>query len=300
MHQIGDTIPKGVVDIMDKYLQPVNDDLPMRQAQPYATEKLDYLSRYMAVFATAMREKFPLRHYIDLFAGPGKNYCTEGNRVLLGSPLLALMLNHPFSHYYFSDNIQENVEALRLRCNASPSAHRVWIQVGDANKLVDNVVADINRHGASSLNLAFLDPEGLELRWGTVEHLASVKRMDLIMYYPEMGLDRNMGRLVGSNSETSIDLFFGTTKWREVYEAWQKDPSRPLHRDLMDLYKSRLGTLGYKEVVEDTELSGNEPLIRNSKGGRLYRLLFASKHELGHDFWGKVMKRDVYGQGRLF
>jgi hypothetical protein len=29
-------------------------------------------------------------------------------------------------------------------------------------------------------------------------------------------------------------------------------------------------------------------------------LLFASKHPLGHDFWQKVIHRDVYGQTRLF
>ncbi|GAI32936.1 unnamed protein product [marine sediment metagenome] len=31
----------------------------------------------------------------------------------------------------------------------------------------------------------------------------------------------------------------------------------------------------------------------------LYRLLFASKHALGHKFWRAVIQKDVYGQRRM-
>jgi hypothetical protein len=41
--------------------------------------------------------------------------------------------------------------------------------------------------------------------------------------------------------------------------------------------------------------------MRNAKkNAPLYRLLFASKNNLGNDFWRKVTKRNVHGQGRLF
>ncbi len=64
----------------------------------------------------------------------------------------------------------------------------------------------------------------------------------------------------------------------------------------MDHYKDNLKQLGYKEVLRDDE-TGDEPLIRNSqKNAPLYRLLFASKHPLGNDFWHKVVSRNVYGQ----
>ena len=54
------------------------------------------------------------------------------------------------------------------------------------------------------------------------------------------------------------------------------------------------------EVFRDDEI-GDEPLIRNAKrNAPLYRLLFASKHSLGHDFWRKVTRRNAYGQKRLF
>ena len=67
----------------------------------------------------------------------------------------------------------------------------------------------------------------------------------------------------------------------------------------MDYYKGKLISLGYKEVLSDDE-TGDEPLMRNSvRNAPLYRLLFASKHELGNEFWHKVTRRDVHGQQRL-
>jgi hypothetical protein len=68
----------------------------------------------------------------------------------------------------------------------------------------------------------------------------------------------------------------------------------------MDHYKEKSQDLGYREAFRDDEV-GSEPLIRNARRkAPLYRLLFASKHPLGHDFWQKVTHRDVHGQRRLF
>lgn len=68
----------------------------------------------------------------------------------------------------------------------------------------------------------------------------------------------------------------------------------------MDFYKRRLGELGYVEARRDDEVL-YEPLIRNAqKNAPLYRLLFASKHELGAKFWNQIARRDVRGQPRLF
>jgi three-Cys-motif partner protein len=153
----------------------------------------------------------------------------------------------------------------------------------------------------SSLNLAFLDPEGLELRWETVATLAQPYAMDLIIHYPQGGLSRNMGKVFKAEKRTAVDLFFGGTEWRKIYEAWRdKQTHFGIHRLLMDHYKEKLQDLGYKEVFRDDEI-GDEPLMRNAKKrAPLYRLLFASKHPLGHKFWQQVIRRDVYGQARLF
>jgi len=272
----------------------------MRPSGPWATEKLDYLQRYINVFETSMRERWEIRNYIDLLAGPGKNRIREAGTILLGSPLLALTTEYPFTGCYFVDADAENTVTLQTRCDVSPHRDRVHIYTGDSNILIDDIVAKLKQDEHRSLNLAFLDPEGLELRWETVAKLASIRRMDLIINYPEGGLNRTMSKVFENTDETSVDRFFGTRSWREIYAQWRLTRHDGIHGQLIDLYKSRLQTLGYSEIRQADEI-GDEPLMRNVKRrAPLYRLLFASKHPLGQKFWHAITRRDVYGQGRLF
>jgi three-Cys-motif partner protein len=285
---------------MQAYLEPRDDGLFMREAGTWAREKLDYLKRYIDVFETAMRKKWSVRCYVDLFAGPGKNVDRDSGGILLGSPLIALTATYPFTGYFFTDLSDKHTKTLRQRCTASPHSQRVQIWTGDCNDLVNEIVAQIKQDDWRSLNLAFLDPTGIDLRWDTVAKLATIQRMDLIIHYPEGGLNRSISRAFKTSDQTSIDGFFGERGWRKIYQDWlnQGKPSG-LHRQLIDFYKGRLQHLGYREVLQADQV-GEEPLIRNvRRGAPLYRLLFASKHPLGHDFWHKVTRRDVYGQRRF-
>lgn len=285
--------------IMYGYLKPEDDGLAVRRSHIWATVKLDYLSRYINVFETSMRKKWPIRNYIDLLAGPGKNLIMETEQTVLGSPLIALTTEHPFTGYYFVDANAHNVAALTERCSASMEREHTYIFAGDCNVMVNSIVTALQADEMRSLNLAFLDPEGLELQWTTVARLASIRKMDLIINYPEGGLNRYMRKAVSMNTTTSVDSFFGGREWRDIYLKYQRSSRTPLHRDLLDLYKGNLRGLGYQEVVRGDEI-GDEPLMRNKKRGPQYRLIFASKHALGHDFWHAVTRRDVFGQKRLF
>jgi three-Cys-motif partner protein len=285
---------------MYTYLMPEDDGLLMREAGEWASEKLFYVERYIRMFETSMREKWPDRNYLDLLAGPGKNRLRDTGSVLLGSPLLALTAEHPFTGYYFVESGPEDAKALRERCDASGHAGRVRVFNDDCNVVVDQIVADLKHEHPKSLNLAFLDPEGLEMQWATVAKLASVPRMDLIINYPEGGLNRMMPVAVDSGGDTAVDRFFGDRGWRNIYAGWQRSPSGSVHWDLIDFYRNRLQALGYVEVRRDDEI-GDEPLMRNTtRNAPLYRLLFASKHPLGKRFWNAVTRRDIDGQARLF
>jgi three-Cys-motif partner protein len=290
---------------MDKYLLPEDDGLPTRVFGAWTTEKLDYVRRYIYMFETSMRGKpWRQRSYIDLYAGTGKYRAEENGEVHLGSALLALTTEHPFTHYYFVESDSDNLNTLKQRCQ--PATQKIRFYEGDANQKVNEIVNEIISvdkqkipNQWSSLNLAFLDPDGLELEWKTVEALAKVNKMDLIIYYSQFGLNLNLKNCYQTKSATTIDKFFGDDEWRRIFEKWKlKDSIAGIHRDLIDYYKSKLHTLGYVDVVEPE--TGVEPLMRTSKTkAPLYRLLFASKNELGHEFWKKVTRKDVWGQGRL-
>ena len=164
-----------------------DDGFPIRVFGPWTSVKLDYLRRYIYMFETSMRDRpWRQRNYIDLFAGSGKYREEKRGPVLLGSALIALSTEYPFTNLYLADANVENIEGLKSRCK--PSQSQLKYYAGDANIVVDNVVSEIADVDSrrisgkwSSLNLAFLDPDGLELEWSTVTKLASLFTMDLII-----------------------------------------------------------------------------------------------------------------------
>jgi len=129
---------------MENYLLPVNDGLPVRVFGTWTTEKLDYLKRYIYMFETSMRGKpWRQRNYIDLFVGKGKFCGEEQGDTCLGSPLIALTTEHPFTHYYFVDQDPENIATLRRRCQFAPQAIQYY--VGDANQKVKRLLMTFSK-----------------------------------------------------------------------------------------------------------------------------------------------------------
>ena len=286
---------------MGVYLEPTDDGLPMRDAGSWAEEKLDYLTRYIWAFETSMREKpWRGRYYIDLMAGPGKNRVRETGNILLGSPLLALTTEFPFTRYHFAELDQDYVRALSRRCSESPLSDRVRIHSGDANVVTDEIVREIEASDRQwmpshwhNLCLAFIDPEGFEIEWETVAKLARMRKMDLIVNFPIGGMNRFMPTAIANDAETAIDSFFGGREWRGIYLRFKDSPR--LARELLNLYRSNLVAMEYKVTMgEDT---GDEVLIRNSQRNTpMYYLMFASKHDLGNTFWKQITRRNVRGQ----
>ena len=96
---------------MSDFLLPNDDGLPMRPSGRWVEIKLDYLARFINVFETAMKGKWRFRNYIDLMAGPGKDRIRGKNKVFLGSPLIALTTQYPFTGYFFVELVSKNVIA---------------------------------------------------------------------------------------------------------------------------------------------------------------------------------------------
>ncbi len=280
----------------EDFLTDVDDGLEMRETGPWVCDKYYYLQRYIHIFETSMREKWENRTYIDLFSGPGKCLDSKSNKVFIGSPLIALTTKYPFTKYYFVDINEELISSLLQRCSYSSIKNRIVTYVGDSNEKVDKIINQIQQ--VQGLNLALLDPEGFELKWTTIIKLASINRMDLIIYYPQMGINREMPKEIENIGETKIDLFFGGTEWRDIYRSYINKEDIFLHRNLLDLYKQKLQSIGYQEAKSIDEPE-NEPLIVNSQEAPLYRLIFASKHAKGQEFWRKITEKDPRGQKRL-
>lgn len=283
------------------YLNAVDDGLKIRNVGRWTKDKLHKINQYLDMFLNSMRNK-PWRsiNYIDLFTGSGKCRIKNTGEVILGSPLLALTLSKSFDRYFFADINKENIDTLRTRSTISPVYNQIEFLCGDSNKLVRDIVDKILEQDRikitdkwKTLNLAILDPQGLELNWETVETLAKVNRMDLIIYYSQMGITRSAPNAIDSSKECAIDKFFGDREWRAIYKN-SLAKKGALHRDLIDHYKSNLKKLGF------TYIKTIEPREVNSKNSALYRLIHASRHELAEKFWNESVSKDVYGQKSLF
>jgi three-Cys-motif partner protein len=276
------------------YLQPVDDGLPMRSGGDYARAKLQVVQEYLNMAMTAVKTK-PWRtsFYIDLQSGPGKN--NLDGKIELGSPLIALNCPVPFENYRFNEGDPVNAAALKQRITESPLQGRVKILEQDVNQAVDEVCREIfnidsvHLEGVySSFNIAFLDPEGLELEWATVEKLANMRRMDLIINFSTSGINRNYRR----EDSDRIDRFFGTAEWRK---RTPENASASIKRRIwIDFYLERLASLGYVNQLDDNA----EIVAKNSNNVQLYTIICASKHPLGLDLWKKAVKQ-VRKSGQL-
>ncbi|MBN1876922.1 MAG: three-Cys-motif partner protein TcmP [Anaerolineae bacterium] len=197
----------------------------------------------------------------------------------------------------------DNIQTLQRRCLYSPYADHIQYFQENCNTAVHRITREIQRMDHCyiegvwpCLNLAFLDPEGLELQWDTIKALAQL-RTDLVIHYSQMGLQRYMPIAIEDPNDTRIDRFFGCRDWRNIYTQGQGKTG--MYGELISLYKQNLSALGYVEVKSDDEV-WRIPTMRNTKNAPLYCLIFASKSDLGEKFWHEVTNRNVYGQQRLF
>ena len=270
------------------YLRNVEDGLKSRPSGEYATEKLDIVRRCISMFSTAMKNQawISALNYVDLLAGPGKNIIRETGEIRLGSPLLALTATDPFDNYFFVESDAEIHSDLMTRAKSSINFAKVKSYPYDCNRAIDDIIQDISRLDnsnprISSLNFVFVDSEGLEVDWKTIEKLGQRTRSDLIINFSTSGITRNIGEAFKSQKEHAIDRFLGTRDWRGPYsELSNRGDGTVVRRFILDLYAKQLGELGYR-----TTAPNGEYIVLNSTKRQLYSLFCASKSDLGIKFF---------------
>jgi hypothetical protein len=81
------------------------DGLIIPEVGLWAETKYRLFSLYDALFSSGMRHKWDKRVYVDLYAGAGINRIRGTQRLVYGSPLIALTVQHPFNKYIFAKRI---------------------------------------------------------------------------------------------------------------------------------------------------------------------------------------------------
>ncbi len=268
---------------------PGPDGLPVQCVGAWAADKHHYLRQYIGA-TRGVRAKFlPPQGkggaaFIDLFAGPGMLRIRDTGEIGEGSPLIALAhAEAPFSKVVLCDQNAENAAALRARTISAAS--RVKVFEGDSNALIDEIAGEVPRYG---LNFALVDPFGLQaLKFATLERLAKLERMDLLVHFPTGDIKRNLEQYASTRQALTEAL--GTSSWESELPLLTPDAGR-----LIEIFKRQLSTLGYGS--QDVR---SEP-IKNNRNLPMYYLVYASKSARGDKIWQSITKSKPSGQREMF
>lgn len=269
-----------------------DDGLPTRESGKWAEDKLFFWNRYIDITTSSMvgHPSWPEGLvYLDLFAGPGVCSIRDTNRRLPGSPLIAAHAPKQFRKILLCELEPINAQACENRLKKSPAHDRYRVFRGDCNEQITQIVKEIPR---GALTLAFLDPTGLHAKIETIKVLANAGRVDLLILFPDaIDVIRNVESYI-PKLDSNLDQVLGMDSgWREEWMKLGGAEGNKARQLFATLYKKQLKTHAKYTVFGEETIKGPR--------GPLYRLVFASKHDRGLEFWEKITKKEASGQGRF-
>ena len=211
--------------------------------------------------------------YVDLLADSGINKLRNGD-FMLGSPLIASLSCEPqFDKLLLIDINQKYAEALEKRLEASETGIPFKIFEGNVNTEINDLVAEIPE---KSHYLAFIDNQGLDVNWETMESLLKHPG-DLIINFPTRGICRVFGQIKnGITSEETLNVFFGDNGWREAKSE----------NDLVRYYMKKISEFNRKKI-QNIE-------VKSTTGGQFrYDMLFAAKKTRDGSPWFDSVVEDL-------
>ena len=244
--------------------------------------KLDILRLYLDAFTTASK-KSPEIVYIDAFAGEPENYDRLTGDPLDGSAKIALSIeNPPFSRLRFFET-ESKAPRLQEALRQGYPDRDFKVLAGDSNQILPLELDSLRRYNWAP-TFAFLDPNGTETHWQTLEALAQYKsnkpyKVELFLLFPApmfMRMLPTSGKSVRTEDKESIDRMFGTTDWFRIYEARLAGHISPseARSHYLNLMRWRIvESLCYKwaHFIE----------VKNEQNSPIYYLIFATDHEAG-------------------
>ena len=279
---------KALVELVER-----DDGLRVRESGYWAEHKLFFWHNYVSITTNAMvgHPAWPEGVvYVDLFCGPGVCEERSSKQRFPGSPLIAANAAKPFRKILLCELDVDNVAACRERMDRSAAKPSYDLFAGDCNRLIESIVAEIP---ARSLAIAFVDPTGLHVQFTTVQTLAARGRTDLLILFPDaVDIMRNVD-LYFDQPESNLDLVLGpSSNWRERKQQLNTNDGSRVRQLYSDIYKDQLRDLCGYEYFGEQVISG--------PSGPLYRLVYATKNEMGLKFWNESCRTDASGQRKLF
>lgn len=270
------------------------DDLICPEVGGWAEDKHRLVSLYATLFSSGMKEKWDQRVYAELYSGAGYARIRGTPRLVIGSPLRALMLKDPFDRYVFCEEQTEKITALRIRAERhAPDAQVKYVE-GDCNRRVTKILEAIptGSKDHTVLTLCFADPFDIGLKFQTIRELASARYVDFLITLA-LGMDANRNyELYVKEDASKVDEFLGSGSWRQRWAAAQWDAVK-FTRFLAGEFTNSMAALGYIPPPFYTM----KEVRSYEKNLPLYRLALFSRHERAYKFWDQVAKYSTDQKG---
>ncbi len=255
--------------------------------------KLDILRRYLDSFTTTTKNKASERIYIDAFAGEPDNQDRLTAEPIEGSARIALTVTDPpFTRLRFFETVA-NAGRLEASLRKDYPDRDLKVVGGDCNQLIPQELHRLKRLRWAP-TFAFVDPNGMEAEWRTLESLANFKRGQrwkaeiFLLFSPQMFmrvLPVESGEVSAANA-TKIDRMYGTEEWRQIYDARLQKTIEPsqARKEYLNLMRWRLERILRYEWTHPIE-------VRNERGDAIYYMIFATDNDAGD----RIM-RHIYGK----
>jgi three-Cys-motif partner protein len=263
-----------------------DDGLICPEIRRWAETKYRLISLYDELFATGMKAKWNQRIYIDLYAGAGYGRVKGTNTILLGSPLIALAVDHLFDKYIFCEQDEELLEALKTRVKRIAPHADVTYVLGSCDMKIEEICAAIPRGSASNkvLSLCMVDPFDFGIKFETIRRLSSVFVDFLVLLAVGMDAARNYDHYVDGENE-KIDEALGNTEWRERWKNLGNGRKKFINF-LAAEFAMSMKSLDYLDQTLD-----QMKLVRSDeKNLPLYYLALFSRHITAYQLWEQVLK----------
>ena len=270
------------------------DGLYTPEVGRWSLDKYRLVGMYDALFAKGMKHRWDCRVYLDLFCGPGRARIRGTTRVVETSPLRALRIPDPFDKYIFCDECPKAIDALRQRVVCDFPAIDVVYIVGDCNRLVGEIIAQIHKVSRTRkvLSFCFLDPYGIStLKLSTIRALSRFRMDFLILLALAMDANRFQSRYVLETNQ-AVDEFLDDSSWRDKWHGLRLQRT-DFRRFLAQQFAAQMTTLDYLRTGMETM----KEIRSDEKNLPLYHLAFFSKHERGYEFWEQVRKYSTDQRG---
>ena len=177
------------------------------------------------------------------------------------------------------------IDALEQRVATHSATNQIRLIPGDANRVIEEVLAAMPTYGPQQKVLAFcfVDPFKLSnLEFETIHKIAT-RFVDFLVHIPAMDPLRAEATYTSAGNGV-LDKFLGRTDWRRDWEHQKSQTAFDVF--VADQFSNSMNTLDYKygglrDAVMVRSTNKNLPL---------YRLGFFSRNKLGADFWREARK----------